>query len=116
MLYPAYTIFCVCGHPILTFGCEVRRFKSFDIIENGHICFFIKRITKAKKATAIYMLHGELGRYPLSAVVKRRMIGYWNLLLNGKPTQLSYEIYLSMLHTSFDRSEWTKCFHSILYS
>ena len=39
------------------------------------------------------MLYGELGRYPISVVVKSRMIAFWNRIVTGKTSKPSYCIY-----------------------
>lgn len=42
------------------------------------------------------MLHGELGRYPLSVTEKCLMITFWGRLINGKPTKYTYKVYEHM--------------------
>jgi hypothetical protein len=36
------------------------------------------------------MIYGELGSFPIEIGVKLRMISYWEKLLTGKETNLSY--------------------------
>jgi hypothetical protein len=36
------------------------------------------------------MIYGELGLFPIEIDVKLRMISYWEKLLTGKETNLSY--------------------------
>jgi hypothetical protein len=50
--------------------------KDLDLIERVHTDF-LRKITNSKKSTPIYMLYGELGRYPLEIVIKTRIINYW---------------------------------------
>lgn len=99
--------------PILTYGCEVWGFESVNIIEKVHNDF-LRKITKTRKSTPIYMLHGELGRHPLAIIVKSRLIGYWNRLLMGKNTKYSFRIYTSMLNNLTTEYKWPKCIYNIL--
>lgn len=39
------------------------------------------------------MLYAELGRYPLDIVIKTRTIGFWNRIIVGKDTKISYLLY-----------------------
>ena len=59
--------------PILTFNCEVWGLENLDIIEKVH-SDFLRKITHCKKSTPLYMLYGELGRYPLEIIIKTRII------------------------------------------
>ena len=49
----------------VTFGSEIFGFENIEIIERVHNNF-LRKITKARKSTPMYMIYGELGRYPLS--------------------------------------------------
>ena len=51
-------------------------------------------------STCTNMVYGELGRYPLHIEIKKRMIGYWGCLLNGKETKLSKVMYNCLLNLS----------------
>ena len=51
--------------PILMYGSEIYGFENIDIIEKVHNNF-LRKITKARKSTPMYMIYGELGRHPLS--------------------------------------------------
>lgn len=93
--------------PILTYNCEVWGFESLNIIEKVH-SDFLRKITRSRKSTPTYMLHGELGRYPLSVTIKSRMIGYWNRLLLGKHTKYSYRIYDFMVNNPNIQYKWPK--------
>ena len=46
------------------------------------------------------MVYGELGRYPLHIEIKKRIIGYWGSLLNGKTTKLSRVMYNCLFQLS----------------
>lgn len=55
--------------PILTYNCEVWGYENSDIIEQVHSSF-LRYITKVRKSTPLFMLRAELGRYPLSIIIK----------------------------------------------
>ncbi len=99
--------------PILTYSCEVWGFESLNMLEKVHNDF-LRKITRTRKSTPIYMLHGELGRHPLSIIVKSRLIGYWNRLLTGKTTKYAYRIYSFMINDVTNEYKWPKNIHNIL--
>ena len=99
--------------PILTYGSEIFGYENIDILEKVHN-EFLRKITKARKSTPIYMLYGELGRYPISVIVKSRMIAYWNRLLTGKTTKLANQIYRFMVNDSNTQYKWVNQIRNIL--
>ena len=50
--------------PILTCGCEVFGFENCGLLGTLHTQF-LHSILKARKSTPLYMLYGELGRFPI---------------------------------------------------
>ena len=84
--------------PILTYGSEIFGFENHDLIESVHNTF-LRKILNARKSTPIYMLHGELGRYPITILIQSRMIAFWSRLVNGNIDKLSYKIYSFMLNS-----------------
>ncbi len=40
-------------------------------------------------ASIFIMVYGELGRYPLSVTIKKRITGYWGRLVEGKEGKFS---------------------------
>ena len=68
--------------PILHYGCEVWGYENIDQIEAFHN-YFLCKISNLRKSTPIYILHGELGRFPISINIKMRMINFWVSLING---------------------------------
>lgn len=77
--------------PILTYGCEVWGFGDLSAIERIHTDF-LKYILNVKKSTPHVMLYGELGRFPLSIVIKKRIIGFWHNIINNE-NKLSSIVY-----------------------
>lgn len=98
--------------PILTYASEIWGYENLDIIEKVHNDF-LRKITHARKSTPLYMLHGELGRFPLEIIVKTRMIGFWNRLMHGKETKLSFLLYQCLLHSPNQPSKWINHIKSI---
>jgi hypothetical protein len=82
--------------PILTYGSDIWGFENLNDIEKVHNDF-LRKITKTRKSTPLYMLYAELGRFPISIIVKSRMIGFWNRLITGKRNKLSYLLYQFIL-------------------
>jgi len=76
--------------PILLYGSEIWGFENIDIIERVHLRF-CKLILHLKQSTPNFMVYDELGRYPISVIMKVRMVKFWCRILNGK--NLNYLIY-----------------------
>lgn len=88
--------------PILTYACEVWGYENNDIIERVH-SEFLRKITKARKSTPLYMLYAELGRYPIQITIDTRIIQFWNKLVTGKVSKLSHILY-QVSRTNLGRS------------
>ena len=99
--------------PILTYSSEIWGYEDTQILERIH-CEFIRKILKLKKSTPLYMLYGETGRYPMSIMIKTRMIGFWNKLITGNQNKLSYQIYKFMLNVPNFKSKWVEFIKTIL--
>ena len=78
--------------PILTYGCEVWGFCNLSAIDLFHRKY-LKYLLKLNKSTSNCMVYGETGRVKLEVMVKKRMIGYWSRLCQGKESKLSTIIY-----------------------
>ena len=72
--------------PMLLYGCEVWGFGDNAIIERAHLKLY-KLLLNSKTSTPSYMVHGELGRYPIELDIKLRIISYW--------TKLIYHTYMT---------------------
>ena len=57
--------------PIMTYGCEIRGYENLQMFERIHNSF-LRSITKSRNSTPLYMLYGELGRYPIEIFIKTR--------------------------------------------
>ncbi|MES9903304.1 MAG: reverse transcriptase family protein, partial [Sedimenticola sp.] len=90
--------------PILTYNCEVWGFENLELIERVHTDY-LRKITKSKRSTPLYMLYGELGRYPLEITIKCRMVKYWGKLLHGKPDKISKIFYDNILNSNLN-NKW----------
>ena len=99
--------------PILTYGSEIFGFENIDIIEKVHNTF-LRKITNSRKSTPMYILYGELGRYPISVVIYGRMIAYWNKLLLSKDKKISVQIYKFMTSQNNSEFKWIQKIKSIL--
>lgn len=85
--------------PILTYGAEIWGFGDLTNIEKIHTDF-LKNILNVKRSTPHVMLYGELGRFPVTLHIKRRIINFWSKTLLGKRSKLSYRLY-SILYADY---------------
>lgn len=103
--------------PILLYGSEVSGFENCEILEKLCIEFY-KIILHAKKSTPNVILYGELGRYHIDILVKARMIGFWQRIINGKPDKISHKLYkilLAMHQQDFFHSKWLLSIKNVLH-
>ena len=84
---------------ILSYGSEIWSFGDLTTIEKVHNDF-LKRILNVKKSTPHIMVYGELGRFPVSLHIKKRIINFWSNMLLGKRSNLSYRLY-SVLYSDY---------------
>jgi hypothetical protein len=101
--------------PILTYGSEIFGYENIEMLEKIHNNF-LRKITKARKSTPMSFIYGELGRYPISIIVKSRMIAYWNRLITGKEQKYSHQIYKYMMHLPDNNFKWANKIKEILQS
>ena len=59
--------------PILTYASEIWGFENLEIIEKIHTDF-LRKITKSRKSTPLYIIYAELGRFPIEVSIKTRMV------------------------------------------
>ena len=79
--------------PILLYASEVWSFENKESIEKVHLQF-CKNILKVRSTTPNYMVYGELGRYPMEVMVKRKIVLFWNNLLceSNKLSSILYKL------------------------
>ena len=99
--------------PIMTYSCEVFGFENIQILERIHN-EFLRKITKTKKSTPLFMLYAELGRYPIEIIIKSRMISFWNRIITGKQSKYSYQLYQAVRFAIPQKSKWLYCIRNIL--
>ena len=99
--------------PILTYGCEVFGYENLEMLERIHTSF-LRKITKTRKSTPLYALYAELGRYPIQLTVKCRMISFWNRIITGKQTKITYHLYTALRATPNFESKWINHIKGIL--
>jgi len=88
--------------PILTFSCETWGMENnIECLERIHLSF-LRKITNSKKSTPayMYMLYGELKRFPLKVTVFTRMINYWIKLVTANPNKYSSFAYRAMMYSN----------------
>ena len=61
--------------PILTYGCAVWGFEDISCIEKVH-ANFLEYILLVKNNIPHVMVYGELGRYPLSTIIRKRIVAF----------------------------------------
>ena len=99
--------------PILTYSCEIWGYENCGLLESIHTQF-LRSIIHARKSTPLYMLYGELGRYPINITIKSRMINYWNRIITSKHNKLSFLLYQKLRTTTQINSKWILCIQQIL--
>ena len=65
--------------PILVYGCEIWCFENIEGLEKIHLKF-LRLITGLRNSTPRFMLYGELGRFPITINIHKRLISFWHKL------------------------------------
>ena len=99
--------------PIITYSCEVWGYENIDILEKIHTNF-LRKITKSRNSTPLYMLYAELGRLPIEIIIKTRMIKYWNTILLSNDFKISHICYKFMLHSEY-QCKWITFIKNIFH-
>ena len=55
--------------PIMTYNCVIWGYENLQMFERIHYSF-LRSITKCQNSISLYMLYGELGRYPIKIFIK----------------------------------------------
>ena len=99
--------------PILLYGAEIWGFSNTKIIEKFYLKT-LKQILGLRKSTPTYMIYGEIGKYPIIAKIKMRMIKYVIKLTKGNGNKLS-EIFLkTMTKDNVNTYKWLEGIKKIL--
>ena len=104
--------------PILTYACEVWGFGDLTMIDKVQTDFF-KHILHVKNSTPHIMLYGELGRFPISLIIKQRMVKFWEKLVSdrtGKLSSFMYRMLFNDMSQDFCTHSWLKSIKGILDS
>ena len=67
--------------------------------------------------TPSFMVHGELGRYPLTIDIKIRMVSYWAKFIDGKQSKRSnilYKLCLALSNIEGKNFTWLSSVKGIL--
>ena len=81
-------------------------FENCGLLEIVHTQF-LRSILRARKSTPLYMLDGELGRFPIELSIKCRMINYWvHLISQNIESKISFKIYQKLRATPTITSKW----------
>ena len=99
--------------PIITYGCEIWGYENLEMFERIHTKF-LRSITKCRKSTPLYMLYGELGRYPLKITIKTRIIGFWTRIITGNQYKFVNLLYQKLYQIGVHQFKWLKNVQSIL--
>jgi hypothetical protein len=102
--------------PILTYGGEIWGFSNNSALESVNIKFY-KYVLGVKKTTPNCMVYGELGKFPIDITIKCKMITFWNKLVNGKQSKLSYKMYKIMYELYQEdkfKCDWLSTIHKTL--
>ena len=100
--------------PILLYGAEIWGFENTTLIEQYYLKT-IKQILGLRKSTPNYMIYGEIGKYPITAKIKMRMIKYTIRLTKGEGKKWSEILFKAMINdTNTNSYRWLNCIKNIL--
>ena len=103
--------------PIITYGCEIWGFDINDLVQRLQLKFY-KLVLKLRQSTPTFMVFGETGKFPVSVIIKSRMLSFWfNLVSNCSSVKLSSLIYkclLKMYEMNVHENKYIKAIHTTL--
>ncbi|KAL4219068.1 hypothetical protein ACF0H5_021651 [Mactra antiquata] len=103
--------------PIITFNCDIWAIGDLSMSEKIHTDF-MKQILHVKRSTPHVMLYGDLGRFPISITIKKRIVSFrCNLISsNNKLSSLIYQfIYSDSINNNYPRPySWLHTVKSII--
>jgi hypothetical protein len=88
-----------------------------ESIEKVHLQF-CKNVLKVRSTTPNYMVYGELGRYPMEVMVKRKIVLFWNNLLcdSNKLSFILYKLMFKLQDQNPSHFKWMSYVKSIFLS
>ena len=103
--------------PILTYGCEIWGHENLDILEKLQMKF-LKMVFRLNRQTMSAMILGELGIYPISVLIKCRMMRFWSGIIDNSSTnKISSRLYSILFNLCAHKelvSKWLNNIQSIL--
>ena len=102
--------------PIMLYGCEIWGYSDVSILEKLHLKF-LKMILGVHIRSCSNMVYGELARFPLDIIIKKRAVGFWARILDGKEAKLTRLVYTQFRHmynNNHFKSEWFEFIKNIL--
>lgn len=99
--------------PIITYGCDIWGYENLELFERIHNQF-LRTITKCRKSTPMYMLYGELGRYPIAITIKTRAISFWARIIHRNSDKFVNIIYKKLIQVGEQKFKWTRNIKTIL--
>ena len=98
--------------PVLLYGSEIWGHECLDLIEKPHLKS-LKCILHLNRSTMSSQVYGESGNFPVSIMIKARMVRFWADLVGSQGNKLSSSIY-SILHELHSRSVYTSPWLSVV--
>ena len=93
--------------PVLLYGCEIWGYEKCEKANTFCLKFF-KTILGLKRSTNNCMVYGELGRFPLTNEINKRMVKYWAYLIVDENKKLS-SLFLNCINSqNFTEFKWLK--------
>ena len=93
--------------PVLLHGCKVWGYEKCEKANTFCLKFF-KTILGLKRSTNNCMVYGELGRFPLTNEINKRMVKYWAYLIVDENKKLS-SLFLNCINSqNFTEFKWLK--------
>ena len=102
--------------PVFLYGCEIWGHKNVEILEKLQLKF-LKHLFHLNRKTMSHVIYGETGLYPISVLVKTRMIRFWADIVSSNMQKYSCKLYdiLYELHKQrIFTSPWLNCIQNIL--
>ena len=102
--------------PILVYGCEIWGYEIISMLDKLHLKFLNCKLC-VKLSTQTCMVLGKTGRFPLSIVIKTRMIYFWCKLITSHVSRFFTTLYNLLQMYAVNNSltsTWIQCIKTIL--